>query len=207
MKKWLVTYSLEIFATMVLLVVLAVMLFVPEISYMRTLALGFAILAVLHEYEEKRVPGGFFDLMAKKFGMNKETTNVDLAGFFVICYWLVLIVLPFVFDDCIALLVMPIVLGFFEAFIHTAGIWIHKMRRPYTPGLASAWLMAGLSLWSVHYLNTATGATGTDYLIGTVLMAIGFALLECGTLYAANMTFKDVGNKMITTLKSGKANY
>lgn len=202
MKNWIVKYSLEIFSAAVLLFVMAVMLFFPEVSYVQKLTLGFAILAVLHEYEEKRTPGGFFELMAKKFGMSLENTNVDLAGFFVICYWLVLIVLPFVFDSMVVLLVMPIALGIFEAFVHTAGIWIHHMKKPYTPGLASAWPMAALSVYSICYLNNHTDITGKDYLVGTLLMVIGFAILQRGTLYAANMTYKDVRNNLMKVLKS-----
>ena len=201
MKNWIIKYSLEIFSTAVLLIVMAVMLFFPEISYIRKLTLGFAILAVLHEYEEKRTPGGFYELMAKKFGI-PQTADWDLAGFFVICYWLVLIVLPFVFDGMEVFLVMSIALGIFEAFVHTVGIWIHQLKKPYTPGMASAWLLAAMSIYSICYLNDHTDITGTDYLIGTVLMVVGFALLMCGTFYAANMTLGDVRNNIKKVLKS-----
>ena len=192
MKKWITKYSLEIFSTAVLVFVSIVLLFFPKISYIRKLVLCFAILAVLHEFEEKRTPGGFYELMAKKFGMPMEKANFDLAGFFVICYWVVLIVLAFVFDEIELFLVMSIALGIFEAFIHTAGIWIHKMKKPYTPGLASAWPMAALSIYSIVYLNTHTDITGIDYLIGTLMMIVGFAIMGRGTMYAAGMTLKDV---------------
>lgn len=192
MKKWITKYSLEIFSTTVLLFIPIVLLFFPEISYIRKLVLSFAILAVLHEFEEKRTPGGFYELMAKKFGIPMEKANFDLAGFFVICYWVVLIVLAFAFDGIELFLVMSIALGIFEAFIHTAGIWIHKMKMPYTPGLASAWPMAALSIYSIVYLNTHTDITGIDYLIGTLMMIVGFAIMGRGTMYAAGMTLKDV---------------
>lgn len=195
MKNWIVKYSLEIFSAIVLLFLAVIILFFPEISYTRKLTLGFAILAILHEFEEKRTPGGFYELMAKKFGLS-ESMDVDLAGFFVLCYWTVLIVLPYVFDRIVIFLVMPIALGFFEAFVHTAGIWLHHMKKPYTPGLVSAWLMAALSLYAVCYLNTQGSASGTDYLIGVILMVAGFAVLQRGTLYAAKTTLRDVKNKL-----------
>lgn len=202
MKNWIIKYSLEIFSAIVLLFLMVNILFFTELSYTRKLALGFAILAILHEFEEKRTPGGFFELMAKKFGLSFESTNMDLASFFVICYWTVLIVLPYVFDRFVIFLIMPIALGFFEAFVHTAGIWIHHMKKPYTPGLVSAWFMAALSLYSICYLNTLNTVSGTDYLIGSVLMVIGFAIMQRGTLYAASITFKDVRNNMKKILKS-----
>ena len=202
MKNWIVKYSLEIFSAIVLLFAMVVMLFFPDVSYIRKLTLGFAILAVLHEFEEKRIPGGFYELMAKKFGISMETANFDLAGFFVVCYWVVLIVMAFVFDRIEIFLVMSIALGIFEAFVHTAGIWIHKMKKPYTPGLASAWPMAALSIYSICYLNTNTDITGIDYLVGTLLMMIGFAIMGRGTMYAANMSLKEARKNMSKVLKS-----
>lgn len=202
MRKWLIKYSLEIFSTIVLLFVMVNMLLVPELSYIRKLAIGFAILAVLHEFEEKRTPGGFYELMTKKFGIPTETANLDLASFFVICYWTALIVLSFVFDNLVVFLIMPVALGFFEAFVHTAGIWIHHMKKPYTPGLLSAWLMAGLSVFSICYLNTLGTVTAIDYLLGTILMVVGFAIMECGSLYALNTTFKNIRNNIKKIMKS-----
>lgn len=201
MKNWIIKYSLEIFSAAVLLFVLAAMLFFPEISYVRKLVLGFAILAVLHEFEEKRTPGGFSELMAKKFGIDESRANFDLAGFFVICYWVVLLVPAFVFDGIEIFLVMSIALGFFEAFVHTAGIWIHKMKKPYTPGLVSAWLMAALSVYSIIHLNANTDVSGIDYLIGTIMMIVSFAILSRGTMYASGITFKDARNNIKEKLK------
>lgn len=192
MKNWIIKNSLELFSALVIILVMIHILFFPEISYVQKLTLAFALVSVLHEFEEKRWPGGFFELMAKKFGLSKEKTNVDLAGFFVICYWIVLISLAFVFDNMVMFLIMSVALGIFEAFIHTVGIWIHKMRKPYTPGLISAWLMAMLSGYTIYYLNTNLLASGKDYLLGIILMIFGFMILQRGTFYAANMTYKDI---------------
>lgn len=60
MKNWIMKYNLEIFSTIVLLFVGVMILFFPEISYVRKITLAYAILAILHEFEEKRTPGGFF---------------------------------------------------------------------------------------------------------------------------------------------------
>lgn len=59
MKNLIMKYNLEIFSTIVLLVVGVIVLFFPDISYIRKIALAYAILAILHEFEEKRTPGGF----------------------------------------------------------------------------------------------------------------------------------------------------
>lgn len=192
MRNWIIKYSLEIFSALVIIFVMINILFFPEINYIQKLTLTFALVAVLHEFEEKRYPGGFFDLMVKKFGLSTEKTNVDLASFFVICYWVVLISLSYIFDNMVMFLIMSVSLGIFETFIHTAGIWLHKMKKPYTPGLISAWIMGLLSGYSIYYLNVNNLAIGKDYLFGTILMVIGFIILQRGTLYAANMTYRDI---------------
>lgn len=59
-------------------------------------------------------------------------------------------------------------------------------------GACNCMVYGVLSIYSICYLNTHTSIGGTDYLIGVVLMVAGFAIMERGTLYAVNMTFKDV---------------
>lgn len=76
------------------------------------------------------------------------------------------------------------------------------MKKPYTPGLVTAWPMGTLSIYSICYLNTHTNIGGIDYLIGVVLMVAGFAIMERGTLYAANMTFKDIKSNINKVLNS-----
>lgn len=39
---------------------------------------------------------------------------------------------PFFFPSVPWLAMVPAILGIFEAFIHVAGIWIHRLKRPYT---------------------------------------------------------------------------
>lgn len=200
MKRCIIKYSLEIFSAVVLILTLINLLFFPQSSLIRRLTNGFAIMAVLHEFEEKRIPGGFFELMAKKFGISEEQSDLDLASLFVILYWTVILGLSYTFEDITFFFIMPVVLGFFEAFVHTMGIWLHHMKKPYTPGLASAWWMAILSGYSVYCLQSNELAAGTDYLIGSVLMSVGFALMDKGVLYACKMTFADVRNNIRSLL-------
>ena len=52
------------------------------------------------------------------------------------------------------------------------------------------------NVYSIVYLNTNTDITGIDYLIGTLMMIVGFAIMGRGTIYAAGMTLKDVKNNL-----------
>ncbi len=106
-------------------------------------ALGVFIVGItLHEWEEMRFPGGFFGLMTRMFGiegatelqMGKAHGAVAIAiSFFAY--------VPFFLHEVAWLAMVPAILGVFEAFIHVAGIKIHRLKRPYSPGMATALLI------------------------------------------------------------------
>lgn len=149
-----------------------------QLSLVRKLATVFAVLAAAHEIEEKIWPGGFFELMLIKFGMKKEETDLGRATLAVSIYWLLLIALPYIFDQYAWLLVITIALSFFEAFIHTTGIAIHRMKKPYTPGLVTAWLLAVVAIIAVVQLNAYGMVSAGGYVAGTILMILSFICLD-----------------------------
>ena len=73
---------------------------------------------------------------------------------------------------------MAIILSIFEALIHSAGIKIHNLDKPYTPGLVTAWLMAIAAIYSIIQLNKYGLASPFDYLIGVILFIISFLILQ-----------------------------
>ena len=139
MKQKLLNYSLEIFCAAVIVLTLIRILFFPELPLIRSLVAGYALLAVLHEFEEKRTPGGFFEMIG-----------------------------------------------------HTMLPVVGKLGKPYSPGMVSAWLMGAMSIYSILCINKAGLATGSDYLIGTLLMVVGFALMQRATLISSGMRYSDL---------------
>lgn len=106
-------------------------------------ALGFFVIGItLHEWEETRFPGGFYELMTKKFGIQNYTEEqVGLAHGAVTIAIAFFAFVPFLFWPIAPWLAgIPAILGFFEAFIHIVGIKIHNLPHPYTPGMATALL-------------------------------------------------------------------
>lgn len=93
---------------------------------------------------------------------------------------------------------IPVVLGFFEAFVHTIGIFIHKMKKPYTPGLVSAWIMAAGAIYTIYYLEANELVGVGDYVLGTILMFGGFLLMDLRVLRSVAMSIKDVAVKAKT---------
>ena len=165
-----------------------------QLSFIRKLVTIFAVLAAAHEIEEKIWPGGFFDLMLKKFGMKKEEVDLGRATYAVNVYWLLLLAVPFVFDKYAWLLVVTIALSFFEAFIHTAGIVIHHMKKPYTPGLVTAWLLAIVAVIAVIQINADEMVTAGGYVAGTVLMFVSFICLDPFIILGFGDKRKDIVN-------------
>ena len=96
MKKKILKYHLEIFTAIVLLMTVINALLFKHLSDARKIITLFLLLGVLHEWEEKRFPGGFFDLMAKKFGMQFSQDTLGKAGCIVVSYWLLITLIPFV---------------------------------------------------------------------------------------------------------------
>ena len=69
-------------------------------------------------------------------------------------------------------------LSFFEAFIHTVGIKIHRLTKPYTPGLVTAWCMAAVGVVAVITLNRTGMAAAKDYVLGAVFWLLSFVCMD-----------------------------
>lgn len=167
-----------IFIGIVLLLTLLDLIFWGRLSLVRKLVNLFAIFAALHEIEEKVWPGGFYELMLKKFGMKREEVDLDRGTLGVSVYWIILLGSAYLFDNVPLLLCVPIALFFFEAFIHTAGIKIHHLKKPYTPGLVTAYCLAACAVVAIRAMNAAGLVTGKDYALGAVLWVLSFLCLE-----------------------------
>lgn len=148
------------------------------LSFTRKIITVFAIVAAMHEIEEKVWPGGFYELMLKKIGLKKEDVDIDRGTLVVSIYWILILGAAYIFDSRVFLLAITITLSFFEAFIHTIGIRIHHLKKPYTPGLVTAWCMAAVGAFAVYTLNSAGMATTKDYVLGAVFWLLSFACMD-----------------------------
>ena len=86
--------------------------------------------------EETRFPGGFADLMVKFFRVKASVNQIAAAHIPVAVLLIVITFVPF-FTQLPVLALVPIYLGLFETFIHLVGIKLHKMEKPYTPGMVT----------------------------------------------------------------------
>ena len=171
-------YNTWIFITIVAVLTIADIIFWNSLSLTRKIITVFAVLAALHEIEEKVWPGGFYDLMLKKFRMTPDEVDLGRGTLVVSIYWLLLLGSAYIFDSRLYLLAAIIVLAFFEAVIHTAGIRIHHLKKPYTPGLLTAWCLAIAGGFAVHSLNKAGSISRGDYALGFVVWLVSFACMD-----------------------------
>lgn len=178
MMNFLKKYNIYVFIVLIALLTIYDFLNWDSISMVRKLVNLFAILAVLHEIEEKYWPGGFHNLMLKKIKVDINDFDLGSANLIVFIFLLVYIALGYIFDNLVFFFIMAIILSIFEALIHTAGIKIHNLDKPYTPGLLTAWLMAIAAIYSIIQLNRYGLASPFDYLIGVILFIISFLILQ-----------------------------
>ena len=148
-----------------------------QISAVQKYVVVFAIMAALHEVEEKIWPGGFCELMLKKLGANTQDPNVYMATLPVTIYWIIILGIVYCFHSNTFLLVMLIALSFFEVLVHTVGIKLHQMKKPYTPGLVTAWGMGIVAFLALRYLTSNNLVSSWGYALGIVMMFVGFAIM------------------------------
>ena len=171
-------YNTYVFIALVAVLVIADVIVWNSLSLTRKFITAFAVAAAMHEIEEKVWPGGFYELMLKKFGMKKEEVDIDRGTLVVSIYWIVILGAAYIFDSQVFLLAITIRLSFFEAFTHTVGIKIHRLTKPYTPGLVTAWCMAAVGVVAVITLNRTGMAAAKDYVLGAVFWLLSFVCMD-----------------------------
>lgn len=173
--KFIVRHNLVLFTVLTVLVTIFTAINFQEFSFARKAVNLFLIILTLHEWEETKYPGGFYEMMNNKMGFEKEKTNLHLAHTIVVIYILLVTLIPYIFDGVVWLALIPAFLGIFEGFIHTAGIFIHHTKKPYTPGMATGWIYAAAAIYVMIKLSHMF--VWWNYLAGVAIMAVGFIIM------------------------------
>ena len=197
MKKLIVNYNLEIL-TMVLSIVFGVSLFFwDSLSLAGKALLGFMVLYTFHEWEESRFPGGFYDLFFGGFGI-EITASEARMHLPVAIYILIMLLVPFALQQTTFLMLIPLGVGLFEGVIHVAGIKIHKLKKPYTPGMITGLIMFAYSIFIIIQINKVGGLPLWQWIIGFVLAFAGFAVMEKFFLRTVGLSFGDFRKMAMT---------
>ena len=190
MKKMIVNYNLEIL-TVVLTIVFGASLFLWNgLTLAGKALIGYMVLYTLHEWEESRFPGGFYDLFFGGFGL-KITASEARMHLPVAIYILIMLLVPFALQQTTFLVLIPLGLGLFEGVIHVAGIKIHRLKKPYTPGMITGIIMFVYSIFVITQINKVGGLPTWQWILGFVLAFVGFAVMEQFFLRTVGLTFDD----------------
>ena len=191
MKRFIRKYNLELL-TALMAAVIAVTIFQPNASLIRNILAVYMLLFTLHEWEETRFPGGFANLMTKFFGISTDRERLEWAHIPVSILLVVILLIPYIFDSLAMLTLIPAFLGIFEGCIHIVGIKLHKMTKPYTPGMVTAICLLTESAWVFWTFASKNLASGTDFIIGAVCMVFAFACMQRTVIAIYGLHYSDL---------------
>ena len=184
-------YNLEIMTLIFFGVVTICGVFIKDLGFVQRIMLGYMFLYTLHEWEETRFPGGFSDLMVKFFGVKATPDQLADAHIPVAVLLLVITLVPF-FTKLPLLALVPVYLGMFETFIHLVGIKIHKMNKPYTPGMVTGILLGIASVIVLIVFTKEHLLSGSEYALGVLITILCFAAMQRTVLAIYGLNYKSV---------------
>ena len=203
----LVKYNLEIMTGIFVVLIVCGIFRWQELSIGRQMTLVFMALYTLHEWEESRFPGGFYRIFFSKCTIDSNVSE-EKMHLPVAIYLLIILLVPFMFDQIVILAMVPLLLALFEGFIHAAGIVIHQLKKPYSPGMISAWMLFAYAIIMIGKLNDQMPLGATDWIFGILLTVISFFTMENFFMKGVGITIKEfqttMRNHMLSRIKKGK---
>lgn len=181
-------YSLYLLTVYGIAVVIAAIVLWNDLLLTQKCAAMVAVVAVLHEWEEQRFPGGFYEMIAGRIGikatseqMHKMLAVPDIMIF-------VLTGLAFIVRDVPLFACAAILFGIVEGIVHLAGIKLAHTKKPYTPGMATAEIWACTSIVSIVLIAQSGMAGALDWVLGAVWMIVCFLAMEMSIWKMAGIT-------------------
>ena len=191
----LIKYNLEIMSSIFVIIAAISFFNWSEFSLPRQMTVVFMILYTLHEWEESKFPGGFYRIFFSKCtidpNISEEKMHLPVA-----IYLLIILPISFIFDSIVIFALVPLLLALFEGFIHTAGIIIHQLKKPYSPGMITAWMMFVYAIIMIRRLNTQLELGASDWIFGIVLTIVSFFIMETRFMKGAGITIKEFQTNM-----------
>ena len=126
----------------------------------------------------------FFDI---RLTQEKENASHIPAAVLLI----VITFVPFVTQSGLIALI-PVYLGIYEAIVHIAGIKLHKMKKPYTPGMITALLLLVASVFSLVIFSTQQIAHGAEFAWGVLLMFLCFFIMQRIVIAIFGLGYEDL---------------
>lgn len=191
MGKFIKHYALEIYTVLAMLFMVITSM-MGGLSAVQRFVVVFNFLFILHEWEEGAYPGGFIDLIS---GLIERELTDDLRRASRIPTSILLIsitLVPFIFDDNAMFAVSIATFGIFEGLVHTLGIKLFRLKRMYTPGMATAWLEAATGIFLLWYLANNHLASWYDYVLGIIIFFATFVTMQKTLTMMVGIRYRDM---------------
>ncbi len=188
--KFIRYYSLQIYSViLVALLTLSAMFVAPDT--IQKLALAFAALALLHQWEEDVYPGGFFDILFGKIVCldpipSHEVQRLNFIYPQSIC--LIMVLLAY-FGHSQAWLLTPIMwLGIIEGFGHGLMIPTFTRNRGFNPGKVTGLIWAALGWGTLIYMIMSGMVAWWQYLAGSLITLALLAFMAQGGMRSVGVS-------------------
>ncbi|MBT8342104.1 MAG: HXXEE domain-containing protein [Desulfatitalea sp.] len=157
------------------------------------------IMYAFHEFEEFKFPGGFTEMTTK--GLDFSLPRPESAKLVVALAIFCIAFVPFFFTNIAWLAIAPMLLGILEVVAHFGMIKIFKLKRLYSPGMATALLMLPISIYSIYYVVQNDLIQPVQWLYAVVYMAVIFFIAQITVIKLNGLNyFEFVKNGRATVL-------
>ena len=194
MWRFMKLYALEIYTLIAMLLITLVAMFMDGLSVLQQFSVWVSFLCILHEWEENRYPGGFFDLFEKNMLQRELDMEARLGSRLATAVFIyVITIVPFFFGDRIPM--FPVAMAsfcIFEGIIHVVGIKIMHLQKPYSPGLVTAEMELVTGICLIVYLAVNHLGAWYDYTFGPFVFIACFICMQRALLAIIGMSYKDV---------------
>lgn len=190
-----IKYNLEIMSCIFAVIIVVGAFNWSDLSLLRQMTIVFMVLYTLHEWEESKFPGGFYRIFFSKCTIDPNVSEEKLH-LPVAIYLLIILLISFIFDNVVVFALVPLLIALFEGFIHTAGIIIHQLKKPYSPGMITAWAMFIYAIIMIRRLNSEMDMDATKWILGIVLTIVSFFIMETRFMKGAGITIREFQTNM-----------
>ena len=188
-------YSLHcLTAYSILLLVIGVIMW-NSLAVIQKIIIIATCIVTLHEWEEQRFPGGFFDVM---FGIWQiDISNIDLHDMYAKpdIYIFAITFSALIFSNILFFSCAVLLLGVFEGFIHIMGIKLAKLEKPYTPGMITGEFFAVFSILCIIFLIESGITVLMDWIFGFIWLFVTFLIMEFFVWRTAGINPKEFPSK------------
>ncbi|MBO4444940.1 MAG: hypothetical protein J5814_09285 [Bacteroidaceae bacterium] len=148
-----------------------------DLLLVQKLVLGLYGLLVVHEYEEGYKSRFLALMLGRVMGIDHRTLKPGVSHIAQALYITIIFSVALLFPERLWLTFAVLILGLFEGFVHTMGIFVFRLKG-VSPGWWTAVLMAAYSIWAIVVINRNIAYDGIQWLWGAGMFIACFLCLE-----------------------------